>query len=225
MNLLSLRAIVFVCVAFNSAQMSFRNVTTVIIRRSMHLLRPVTKEDAPFLTRLNNDEIVARNVVEFDFPSTIDGVYENATNGISRKRFIVLDACKEPVGVVGFWNISERHRNAEIGIKIATNAERGTGSRALSELIDFGFCQVGFHRLYARILSGNTRSVHVFHHKLGFKHEGTERSSVWRHGQYQDIRCLGMLCDEWAQRNHVTDALYAGKKPVSSSSFSDTPRA
>ena len=63
-------------------------------------------------------------------------------------------------------------------------------------MLDYGFDQLNFHRIYLRVFAENIRGVHAYE-KIGFVHEGRFRETNWRHGRWQDLLVMSILRREW----------------------------
>ena len=89
-------------------------------------------------------------------------------------------------------------RNAEIGMWIAASrAGQGLGTRALVELIDWGFAQWPWLRLTWRCDTTNLASIRLAE-KAGMRLEGTLKSHmVDHHGERRDTACHAILKQDW----------------------------
>lgn len=105
------------------------------------------------------------------------------------------------VGLVNLDDLDWPNSHAEIGIAITDLTLRGRGlaTEALGLLIDYGFRELGFHRIWARIIEDNVRSLHVFL-SLGFQQEGVLRQHVRRRGRYRDMLLVSLLRQDWQDR-------------------------
>ncbi|HHX37636.1 MAG TPA: GNAT family N-acetyltransferase [Clostridiaceae bacterium] len=111
---------------------------------------------------------------------------------------IIEQQTGKAMGLINFDNMDWQNRNAEIGIGLANKRHRGKGyaSEAMGLLIEYGFDEIGLHRIYARVIDGNKASHSLFS-RLGFQQEGLLREHVFRHGQYRNMYMFGLLRDEW----------------------------
>jgi RimJ/RimL family protein N-acetyltransferase len=74
---------------------------------------------------------------------------------------------------------------------------RGYATDAVRTLVDFGFRQLGLHRISAAIGPDNDGSAAVVR-KLGFSEEGRIRHHVHTNGAWRDSVLFSVLADEWA---------------------------
>jgi RimJ/RimL family protein N-acetyltransferase len=167
------------------------------------LLRTIEDRDIPSLTPLFQD----LDVMQFYLP-TLLRPYSAAQLQEMLKEWhdestyflfsIVEKASGKVVGLINLDGVNWSNRYTEIGIAIASPADRGKGfaGEALRLLIDYCFKEMGLHRVFARIIEGNRPSVHLFN-KLGFTQEGTLREQVFRHGGWRDMYVYGILAAEW----------------------------
>ena len=72
-------------------------------------------------------------------------------------------------------------------------------------MIDYLIHQRGLNRIVirARVDNGPSRAVAE---RLGFTHEGTERSGECLRGEFGDVATYSLLADEWNMRDTPRDA-------------------
>ncbi|HEX5075620.1 MAG TPA: GNAT family N-acetyltransferase [Gemmatimonadaceae bacterium] len=100
------------------------------------------------------------------------------------------------VGAVGL-TITPAHAHAEMGYWVGVPYwNRGYATEAAAALVDFGFKQLGLHRIHAHYLTRNPASGRVMQ-KLGMRSEGVSRHAVRKNGQFEDLELYAILADEW----------------------------
>jgi RimJ/RimL family protein N-acetyltransferase len=93
-----------------------------------------------------------------------------------------------------------RDRRAELGYWLAAPAwGHGFATEAAEAAVDFGFRELGLHRIYAQVLAGNRASLNVLD-KIGMVGEGVKRQHVSKAGRLHDVVLYGLLRDEWSRR-------------------------
>ncbi len=111
---------------------------------------------------------------------------------------LLVETEKFPLGVV---NLVGMHPGvASWGFYVVPNSPRGTGLALCAAALQYAFEQLHLHKLYGEALAYNERSIR-FHKRLGFCDEGTLRSHRLVEGVYRDVRCFGLLADEWSSAN------------------------
>lgn len=101
------------------------------------------------------------------------------------------------IGVVGLENCVDMHRNAELGYWLRDDATgRGLMTEAAAACLEFGFRQLGVHRVKVAAATGNQRSLSVIA-RLGFQFEGVARQAEWCGGRWLDHATFGLLAAEW----------------------------
>ena len=166
-------------------------------------LRPIEREDLTFLRDLASDATVRSQVVGWGWPTSLvnqERWFEAQLRDTDTQRFIVCDAVGEPLGVAGLWGIDWHNSTAEVGLKLGPGQQvrgKGYGFRALTAVTEFGFWDVGLHRLWAGMLSTNEASYRLFTVKAGWREEGRLREHVWRDGAYCDLIQVGLLRSEY----------------------------
>lgn len=166
-------------------------------------LRPIEREDLPFLRDLANDPEVRRNVVGWDWPLSLAGQerwFEAGIDSATTRRFMVESMDGKPIGMTGLWEIDWHNRSAMVAIKLGGHPEarrKGYGVDTVRAVMDFAFRDVGINRLYASFLETNEGSRAVFVRKCGWKEEGIMREHVWREGFFRDVIHVGILKREY----------------------------
>jgi RimJ/RimL family protein N-acetyltransferase len=165
-------------------------------------LRPIERFDLDFLCDLGNDSFVRDNVVGWGWPLSLasqETWFTSIINGDHSSRRFIIDVNGTAVGLIGLWNLNWHDRSAEVGLKIGGKTQevrgQGYGSRALSQLVNFSFFDVGLHKLWAHVIETNDRSQNLFNNH-GWTREGILRNHVWRNGKFVNVVQYGLLYDE-----------------------------
>ena len=110
------------------------------------------------------------------------------------------DPAGAPVGAVGCFWASHPNRTMELGYWLAEPYwGRGISAEACRAVVTFAFASCEPERMQARVIAGNAASVRVLE-KLGFRHEGALRSSLFRRGRFEDVLYFAVLRSEWEKR-------------------------
>lgn len=103
----------------------------------------------------------------------------------------------EVAGSIALMNYEALFHVAEIGYWIRSDlAGRGLGVEAARAVCEFGFDNIGLHRIELRAWTENPASVRIAE-KLGFTREGLLREAGWAQAGYQDMYIYGLLASEW----------------------------
>ena len=99
-----------------------------------------------------------------------------------------------PIGLVGFFQIYNIHRRAEIGIIIGEPEYwgKGIGVEAVNLLFKYGFNTLNYHKILASVNTSNTRSLGMCK-KLGFIEEGHQKDMDFIDGKWDGVILLGMF--------------------------------
>jgi len=102
------------------------------------------------------------------------------------------------IGNSGFHGIEWNNRSAEVGIFIGNKSvwNKGYGTEVMRLLLRHGFEALNLNRIFLRVYAGNSRAIRAYE-KAGFKHEGTMRAAVYKHGKYSDVHFMSVLRSEW----------------------------
>jgi len=101
------------------------------------------------------------------------------------------------IGMVGFnyWNRSD-HR-ASIGFDLAqAHWRQGFMREAVTAILQFGFSEMGLHRIEADASIYNTASIALLE-SLGFVREGVQRDQYYEDEQYHDLVLMALLKPQW----------------------------
>jgi ribosomal-protein-serine acetyltransferase len=99
----------------------------------------------------------------------------------------------EVVGTIGLMDAEPQTKRAELGYWMRTaDAGQGLMSEAAEAVIQFGFSQLGLHRIELEAGVDNLASIKVAE-KLGFQREGLARESGWAGIGYYDTVRFGLL--------------------------------
>lgn len=103
-----------------------------------------------------------------------------------------------PVGECGFHTWNKIHNRAELFYKLRNDVDKQKGlmTEALKAVLDFGFSELGLHRIKALVAESNTASVKLLQ-RYGFTKEGTMREDYLVDGKQEDSDCYSLLRWEW----------------------------
>lgn len=110
---------------------------------------------------------------------------------------ITLKSSGKMIGTCGFVEFDKSNNCAEIGYVISDAYwNNGYATEAVQSIISYGFDQLGFNRIFARHIVGNTSSGKVMQ-KCSMKYEGTLKQSMCVKKQYRDIVIYGITRDDY----------------------------
>lgn len=109
-----------------------------------------------------------------------------------------LGVIAESGQLVGFARLGlGPHSGAELGYAIrADHWGRGYATEAAAVLVDWGFRELGLHRIIALTAPDNEAS-HAVLARLGFRVEGHQREHVFTNGAWRDSVLYALLEHEW----------------------------
>lgn len=103
---------------------------------------------------------------------------------------------KIDLGVCGFINIDHLNRSAEFSIYISPDHKGYKyGEKALRALVDKGFLDYGFNRIWGETFEGNP-ALKMFS-RLKFNVEGTKRQSYFKNGRFINSHIFSLLRSEY----------------------------
>jgi RimJ/RimL family protein N-acetyltransferase len=169
-------------------------------------LRPLVPADYPAVFAWYNDpETIAPfdrfSVDTFDeFSHAVASADEEPTSLAPRFAIERKDEGKV-VGVVGHYRAHPILEYTDVWYVLGDHAARGRGfaGESVRLLTDHLFAASAVERVGATCDVANAPSYRILE-RLGFRLEGTLRSSLFHHGQWHDVRVYGVTRAEWAAK-------------------------
>lgn len=110
---------------------------------------------------------------------------------------IIYEADCKMVGTCGFTSFNCTADSAEVGYVLNPSYwGKGIVTEALERVLRFGFEELKLHRIEARFMEGNDRSLRVME-KAGMRFEGILRESMLIKGSYVNVGVCSILDSEW----------------------------
>jgi RimJ/RimL family protein N-acetyltransferase len=104
------------------------------------------------------------------------------------------------VGNIGLFGVRAKDRCGTIGIALGReHIGRGYGTDAMRVIVDYGFREMGLHRIQLGVAPFNPAGIRAYE-KAGFVEEGRYRESVLHDGRWYDEVLMSILEHEWAAR-------------------------
>ncbi len=168
------------------------------------ILRKFRLSDSKELLKHVNDFELTQFLIQVEPPMSekkekqfIKDSWKKMKNGRAFTFAIEFKKTKKLIGCIALSGIDKEHKYAEIGIWVAKNFwGKGIGAEATKLLINFGFNELGLHRIEYRHLAENKRSANLIK-KLGGKREGKKRETILKRGKWHDEVFYGILKEEW----------------------------
>jgi len=103
-------------------------------------------------------------------------------------RFTIINENNTPIGMIGLYNISEKNKNAEIGMYIGDVNSRGKGyaQEAFDELRSIAKNQYGLIKLKLYVVKKNYAAVKLWK-RLGFIESGILKSERLIDNSFHDV--------------------------------------
>ena len=151
-------------------------------------LRPLEREDLPFVHQLDNNANVMRYWFEepFETFAELSALYDEHIHDQRERRFVV-EAYGKSVGLVELVEIDHVHRRAEFQIIIAPDHQgKGIAFKAARLAMEYGFSVLNLYKIYLIVDRENHKAMHIYQ-KLGFEVEGELKHEFFINGQYRDV--------------------------------------
>jgi RimJ/RimL family protein N-acetyltransferase len=169
------------------------------------LLRPYEREDFDALLAIQSRGDVVRYL--YEDPLSNDEVRALLDRRMARTSLsdegdtlsvaVVLRTTGEMIGDCMLHWGSRQHQQGEIGFVFHPDHHgRGYATEAARTLVDYGFEEVGFHRIIGRLEARNTASARVLE-KLGMRREALMIENEFVKGEWQSEIVYAILEREW----------------------------
>ena len=153
-------------------------------------LRPYRDTDLTSLVKYANNYNIAKYLTnQFPHPYTDeDGrKFISSVANNNPVNVFAIEVNGEAAGAIGIFPQSDIHeKNAEMGYWLAEPFwGNGIITRAIGEIVEYGFKTFDITRIFARPFSTNLASHRVLE-KAGFVCEARLKNAVYKHGMYMD---------------------------------------
>ncbi len=165
--------------------------------------RPFTLKDAPSVHHFLQEKEIADNTLSIPYPY-LEGMAQEwikahpAHLALGEYKFAVI--LKENNALIGAIEIAvtEEFFHGGLGYWIGKPFwGRGYGTEAVARIIQYGFEDLGLHRIFANHFTFNKTSSRIMV-KNRMQQEGTLREHIYKNGTFHDIEMKAILKSEWA---------------------------
>lgn len=128
-----------------------------------------------------------------------DGGYNTYRTSMVYFQIILKDSNKV-IGGCGFHNWRPDHHRAEIGYMLKEDADKNKGymSEVVKAVIDYGFREMGLHRIEALVGPENVPSLKLME-KFHFQREGQLREHFFINNRFEDSVAFSLLKSEYEE--------------------------
>lgn len=126
---------------------------------------------------------------------------KNSAEDNSKVKFAICTENGKHIGEIALRGLDSPDNHGNLGIVIGEKdyQNKGYGTEAMKMMLDYGFDELGLHRIELIVHDDNPRAKKVYE-KLGFKIEGIKRENIFRNGKYKDSYLMSILEDEWRKK-------------------------
>lgn len=154
------------------------------------ILRPWQETDASSLAKYANNYNIAKNLTnQFPYPYTIENAKQFIVMAMSKtpNHIFCIDINGEAIGGIGVHPQQDvQCKNAELGYWLAEPFwNKGIVSKAIPQIVDYGFKTFDINRIYARPYGTNVASQKVLE-KCGFILEARFEKTFYKNNEYLD---------------------------------------
>jgi RimJ/RimL family protein N-acetyltransferase len=167
-------------------------------------LRALRDDDLPMLARWEMDPGRMATLSNWVVPPSEAAAKERIAKWCANDKDdlgFAIETVDDPpvlVGNLGLHGARPKDRCATIGIGLGReHIGRGYGTDAMRVIVDYGFREMGLHRIQLAVAPFNPAGIRAYE-KAGFIEEGRHREAIWHDGRWYDEVMMSILADEWA---------------------------
>lgn len=179
--------------------------STYFLRGESVYLRPMVREDVPFLYKWLNDPSV-RYLIGETRPTSLREI-EQSIDAVRKDRVwfaIVRAADDQIIGETGLLRMFPAWGTTDLSIIIPDPACRGKGygRETMDLMLSYAFGYMNFNRVAIGVVGFNEKALR-FYKKVGFVQEGIQEEGYHCHFQYSDFIMMRILRREYMQRKGI----------------------
>ena len=165
------------------------------------ILRPLLRQDIPYLLRWINDEDVTQYLatylpmMEADEERWLETLVKDKQTNLV---FMIVTTDGKPIGTMGLHHISWQNRVAITGALIGEKEYwgKGYGTEAKILLLNYAFNTLNLRKVCSSVFSCNKRS-YAYQVKCGYVEEGRRRRQFYKKGRYWDKILMAVFKKDW----------------------------
>jgi [ribosomal protein S5]-alanine N-acetyltransferase len=187
------------------------------LRTARLLLRFHKQEDIPALVQLAGAREIAATTLSIPHPYTEEDARKflaQSAEDFRAGRAISFAICRQAGGELcggAGLAISETHKRAELGYWIGLPFwGMGYATEAARAVVEFGFANLGLHRIHAHYFAENTASGRVLE-KIGMRREGLLRNHFQKWNRFIDVENCGILVEEFREAERARQSESPGE--------------
>ena len=185
--------------------------TNLTLESSRLILRCFNREDAQPMQKYGNSEEISRILAAMPHPYTLQHAYDWIARQENRFRNDYSYTLAITEKTSGTWMgtiemfCDPANRSAGIGYWLGVPFwNQGFCTEAVRLMLDFGFAEKGFHRIWAEHWALNPASGRVMQ-KCGMRKEAVKMDAELVNGEYRDMVYYAILRREWEEQKRRFD--------------------
>lgn len=175
-------------------------------KASTVMIRPLQRKDLEKIVIWNNDPEI-ESFVDLGLPGDLPGCvawWEEKRRSKRDRLFALEDESGQLIGDLELANICWRSREAELRIRIGEKTcwNKGYGTSAVQQMVEYAFNELNMNRIYLRVYTFNIRAIKCYQ-KIGFKLQAVlkrEKDQNWKDIYLMELEKksprLRILCSE-----------------------------
>ena len=167
------------------------------------ILRKLELKDAPLMYEWMTAKDVNKYFRFDPTKVTIKSCEEFIRNSFNdeNRTYAIVDINDEYVGSISLKHIDMNDKNAEFAIAIRDKYRgKGYGTKAVNELFEVAFKEIGLNKIYLNVLSDNDNAIKLYE-KVGFKYEGELKKHICINGVFRNLKLYGIWREDYEKRS------------------------
>ncbi len=163
----------------------------MIEKKESIVLEPIKKSDTPMIVKWRNNQKVRKNFIfqEIFTEEMHNHWMDTKVAAGDVVQFIIrIKESGKAIGSVYFRDIDYEKKEAEYGIFIGEDEERGKGygSEAAKLALEYAFSELKLESVFLRVFADNIAAIHSYE-SAGFKETQYQKNAVEHDGVYRDL--------------------------------------
>lgn len=164
------------------------------------ILSELKEEDLPLVTQYLQDKVFSELTSNIPYPYRKEDAefwFKISKEAFEKRKgftFAIRDKNEQMIGAIGLHD--EGSDKAEMGYWLAKPFwNKGYVTEAAKSVVDFGFKELGFNKIYATYFPHNPASGKIMQ-KIGMEEEAILKKHLKKDGKYYDIPMYSVFRDQ-----------------------------
>ncbi len=168
-------------------------------------LHPLIRADIPYYVRWLNDPEVRRafpfHIAPVSEAQAAKWVEDGALTGIHRQTFTIASVAGEPIGALGFRELSHRDRRALVDVVFAAEYldQAALYADAINLIAAYAFDNESLHKLLFEIPEDGIHALREGLKQVGAEEEAVLQKHLFLRGAFRNVQIWALFEDRWRE--------------------------